>query len=83
MKRPEHFAAPTMPARSQIATPGETLLPLPAVLARVGLSRSNVYALIGAGKFPAPVKIGAASRWPSSRVDTWITAAISESGNAA
>jgi len=52
------------------------LLPLPAVLARVGLSRSSVYALIAAGKFPAPVKIGVASRWASSQIDAWIAGAV-------
>lgn len=48
----------------------ETLLRLPDVLKRTGLSRSAVYALDG---FPKPIKIsGRAVAWASSEIDAWI-----------
>jgi prophage regulatory protein len=49
---------------------------LPAVLARVGMSRSFVYAAIAAKTFPAPRKFGRASGWDSRAVDAWIEAAL-------
>ena len=45
---------------------------------RAGISRSYAYALIAAGKFPRPVRIGNASRWPSSEIDAWIEARMAE-----
>lgn len=61
----------------------ENLLPLDAVMARVGVRSSKIYAMIQRGEFPAPVKIGFASRWPSSAVDAWIAARIAEQQPAA
>jgi len=59
--------------------PEPSLLPtrierLPAVLARVGLSRSYVYAAVSRGAFPPPLKIGRASGWDSRAIDAWIDA---------
>ena len=52
---------------------------LPAVLARVGLSRSALYRLVDGGKFPRPVKLGErAIAWDSRAVDRWIKAKIAE-----
>ena len=45
---------------------------LPAVLARVGLSRSYVYAAVARGDFPQPLKIGRATGWDSRAIDAWI-----------
>jgi prophage regulatory protein len=57
------------------ATPTlERLLELPDVLTAVSLSRSAVYGLVSIKQFPAPVKIGKASRWVASEVDAWILA---------
>ncbi|OOC10586.1 helix-turn-helix transcriptional regulator [Thioalkalivibrio halophilus] len=53
------------------ATP-ERLLRLRDVLDRTSMSRSAWYALIQRGEAPAPVKVGAAARWPESAVDAWI-----------
>ena len=51
----------------------ESLLRLPDVKARVGLSRSQIYALMRAHDFPEPVALGArAIAWPSSWIDEWI-----------
>src|SRR3546814_5209344 len=43
---------------------------LPQVMARVGLSRSEIYRRIAAGDFPQPVKLGErASAWNAAGVD--------------
>lgn len=47
---------------------------LPEVRRAVGLGKTAVYALVAAGAFPAPVKIGAASRWRSDAVIAWMDA---------
>lgn len=39
---------------------------------KVGLKRTAIYAAIGAGTFPLPVKIGKLSRWAESEVNAWI-----------
>lgn len=51
-----------------------TLLRLPAVLARTGLSRSTLLALVAAGRFPLPVSLAgtAAKGWSSAAVSRWI-----------
>jgi prophage regulatory protein len=52
----------------------ESLLRLPQVLARTGLSKSSVYIL---PSFPKPVKIdGRAVAWVASEVDAWVAATI-------
>jgi prophage regulatory protein len=48
------------------------LLRLPEVIARVGLSRSWVYAEIAGGRFPNCHKVGRASCWDSYAIDAWI-----------
>src|SRR3546814_17314266 len=46
---------------------------LPQVMARVGLSRSEIYRRIAAGDFPQPVKLGErASAWNADEVERWI-----------
>lgn len=40
--------------------------------AKVCMGRSRIYALIGEGKFPPPVKIGASSRWIDPEIDAYI-----------
>lgn len=48
---------------------------LPEVRRIVGLGKTRVYALVAAGTFPAPVKIGArCSRWRSDAVMAWMDA---------
>lgn len=45
----------------------------PAVEAATGLSRSSIYAMMDAGEFPRPVRIGKrAVAWPESAVNTWL-----------
>jgi len=40
--------------------------------AKVCMGRSRIYALIGEGNFPPPVKIGASSRWIDPEIDAYI-----------
>lgn len=54
-----------------------TLLRLPQVKARTGLSRSELYRRVQSGDFPAPVKLGErASAWPEHEVMEWCEARI-------
>lgn len=48
------------------------LLDFKQVSAKVRMGRSRIYALIGEGNFPAPVKIGASSRWIDPEIDSYI-----------
>lgn len=48
------------------------LIRLPEVLAKVGLGKSALYALISAESFPAPARIGAVRVWSEVEVDAWI-----------
>jgi len=50
----------------------DSLLGFPAVQAATGLSRSTIYEKIGRGTFPAPIKIGRASRWSKIELQMWI-----------
>lgn len=50
---------------------GDDFIRLNAVLQRVGIGRSKLYAMIKEETFPAPVKIGRATVWPSSRITDW------------
>ena len=56
-----------------------SLLRLPVVLARTGLSRSTVYARIAEGTFPPPIALGPrAVAWPDSVIDAWIAERIDQ-----
>ena len=48
------------------------LIRFPAVQERVSMGRTAVYELIKAGKFPRPVKVGAASAWIDVEITRWI-----------
>jgi prophage regulatory protein len=57
-----------------------TILRLPAVKARTGLSRSTIYLRISQGRFPAPISLGyRAVGWVESEINEWITKHIEES----
>lgn len=60
----------------------ETVLRLPQVRQRVGLSRSTIYALAACGRFPVPIKLGSrAAGWLASEIDAWLAARIHASRN--
>jgi len=50
-----------------------TILRLPAVKARTGLSRSSIYSLMALGAFPAAYALGdRAVGWRDDEIDHWI-----------
>jgi prophage regulatory protein len=50
-----------------------TILRLPDVRARTGLSRSTIYLRISEGNFPRPVQLGVrAVGWVESEIDEWL-----------
>jgi prophage regulatory protein len=60
----------------------DLFLDLPAVKEITSLSRSTIYAKISDGTFPAPAKIGAASRWSLREVERWVASKLDERRNA-
>lgn len=60
-----------------------TMLRLPAVKARTGLSRSTIYLRIAEGRFPTPVSLGGrAVGWVEGEIAEWIAAQIEKSRKA-
>lgn len=58
----------------------ETILRLPAVKARIGLSRSTIYQLVAQHRFPRQIALGARSvGWLESEVDEWLAAQVERS----
>lgn len=50
-----------------------TILRLPEVLARTGLGKSTLYAMVAANEFPPPVQLAARrTGWRSDAVARWI-----------
>lgn len=61
-----------------------TILRLPTVKARTGLSRSTIYLRISEGKFPAPVSLGdRAVGWVETEVNDCLANRIEASRKAA
>ena len=57
-----------------------TILRLPAVKARTGLSRSSIYLGISEQSFPKPISLGRRSvGWIDSDISDWIQARIDKS----
>ncbi len=57
-----------------------TILRLPQVKTRTGLSRSTIYMRIAAGSFPQSIRLGArAVGWIEADIDAWITRQIDAS----
>lgn len=55
----------------------QSILRLPQVKDRTGLSRSFIYAAIKRGDFPASISLGARSvGWDSLSIDAWIKGRI-------
>jgi prophage regulatory protein len=62
----------------------QTVLRLPAVRARTGLSRSTIYLRSSEGTFPKPISIGTrAVGWLESEIEQWIARRIEYSRKAA
>lgn len=55
------------------------ILRRPSVLERVQLCRSTMYAMIAAGEFPKPIKLGPRSvGWIEEEIDAWVDDKIEE-----
>jgi prophage regulatory protein len=52
--------------------PDRQLLTMHAISELVKHQPPHVYRLIRRGEFPAPIKIGRASRWLSTEIDNWL-----------
>jgi len=51
----------------------DTILRLPSVRARTGLSRSTIYLRISEDRFPRPISLGGrAVGWIESEIDDWL-----------
>lgn len=58
----------------------EELLRLPAVMQRVGLRKTAIYARMRLRQFPKPIAIGVRARaWRASDIDQWIADRTDES----
>jgi len=56
-----------------------TIIRLPQVIARTGLSRSSIYAKIAIGQFPEPVRLGSRSvGWLEREVAAWAAERVAE-----
>ena len=59
------------------------ILRLPAVIEKIGKTRSPIYADIATGLFPRPVKLGPrAAGWPESEIEEVISARIAGASEA-
>ncbi len=43
------------------------------VMTALGISRSTLYRMIGAGDFPQPIKLGRLSRWPLDELENYVS----------
>jgi prophage regulatory protein len=66
---------------SQPPQPSATILRLPQVKGRTGLSRSSIYAGAKAGTFPTPIKLSErAVGWTATSIDAWVQARVHATG---
>lgn len=65
---------PERPARNYTTQSGQqrTITARPASSGITGFSAKHLYHLINEKKFPAPVKIGRASLWRMSEINSWL-----------
>ena len=61
--------SPEVANHAVAASSAPRLLPLAAVLDRVGVSKSSLYGMIRAGNFARPTKLGRCARWLESDVN--------------
>ncbi|MDH5378101.1 MAG: AlpA family transcriptional regulator [Gammaproteobacteria bacterium] len=59
-----------------------SILRLPTVKTRTGLSRSTIYLRISEGTFPKPISLDSrAVGWVESEIDDWLSTQINRSRN--
>jgi prophage regulatory protein len=62
----------------------DSILRLPAVKTRTGLSRSTIYLRVSQGTFPRPVSLGGrAVGWVEEEIQSWLAERIAASRKAA
>ena len=62
----------------------DSILRLPAVKTRTGLSRSTIYLRVSHGTFPRPVSLGGrAVGWVEEEIQSWLAERIAASRKAA
>lgn len=63
-----------------------TILRLPSVKARTGLSKSSIYLRVSEGSFPKPISLGGRGRravgWIEAEVNDWLNQQIEASRKA-
>lgn len=59
----------------------DRLMSFAQALTLVGISRSQVYVLLGEGKFPPPTKIGRTNYFSRRELLEWIELQLSKRGN--
>ena len=64
--------------QNQQPIPSDRCITLTEVMARTGVSKTKVYAMINAGEFPRPAKFGRSSRWSERAVDRVIAQRFSQ-----
>jgi prophage regulatory protein len=58
----------------------DSILRLPVVKTRTGLSRSTIYLRVSQGRFPRPVRLGErAVGWLEDEIQSWLTERIAAS----
>lgn len=61
-----------------------TILRLPEVKTRTGLSRSSIYLRVSEGRFPTPISLGGrAVGWIETEINQWLEEQISQSRSSA
>ena len=54
-------------------SPSKSMLRVPAVMVRTGLSRTTIWRRVRAGTFPPPVDLGnGLIGWTEPTIDTWV-----------
>lgn len=59
-------------------TPAPRFLRIGDVMTRTALSRPYLYRMVQHGRFPRPLKVGAASAWLESEVTAWMAERVAE-----
>ncbi|MDO4724692.1 MAG: AlpA family transcriptional regulator [Comamonadaceae bacterium] len=77
-----HTIAPAAPQQAAPKVPRDRLIRMPEVENLTGLRKSAIYSLLGAKRFPRPVRLsGRCVAWPESAVLQWVQDRIAESNH--
>jgi prophage regulatory protein len=80
----ERFNRPWMIHDQGAHNMADSILRLPAVKTRTGLSRSTIYLRVSQGTFPGPVSLGGrAVGWVEEEIQSWLAERIAASRKAA